>query len=198
MLTSASSSPLLPTLPPEILRLCDPSTLAQTSRVSLASLELSSPLLCHHIDIYGSEQFEMMLCTRVSFFHLGLQSREPRTDELPTCSLPYLLRTRPLNLKYPPSSPSTSLKLSPSRSQGPSSPLTHLPSPSGPLQHSSHSSLPRSPLHLPPLQPLLGDASFRWSPPSPSLRHSRYPGHLSTRRALHRRHTPSSSRPSTA
>lgn len=55
--------PLLPTeLKKEILRFCDPSTLAQTCRVSLGFLRLSFPLLSHHIDINGADRFDNMLC----------------------------------------------------------------------------------------------------------------------------------------
>jgi len=54
--TIRPSSPL-PFLPPEmkqhILRFCDPSTLAKASRVSLAFLELSSPILYQDIELIG-------------------------------------------------------------------------------------------------------------------------------------------------
>ncbi|KAL7410144.1 hypothetical protein BDY24DRAFT_418262 [Mrakia frigida] len=48
----------------EILRQCDPSTLAQTSRVSLAFLDLSSPLLYRDIAIVGLEGLQRLLVPR--------------------------------------------------------------------------------------------------------------------------------------
>ena len=62
----------LPHLPLEvkghILRFCDPSTLAVTSRVSLAFLELSIPILHDDIHVRGLETTEKLLCSRVSRF----------------------------------------------------------------------------------------------------------------------------------
>jgi hypothetical protein len=67
-MSSCSSS--LPDLPLEvhehILRFCDPPTLSRTSRVSLAFLELSIPLLRGEIHIEGLEKMEKLLCSRVS------------------------------------------------------------------------------------------------------------------------------------
>jgi hypothetical protein len=66
----SSSSSVLPHLPLEvkghILRFCNPATLAITSRVSLAFLELSIPLLHDEIYIKGLENLEKFLCSRVS------------------------------------------------------------------------------------------------------------------------------------
>jgi hypothetical protein len=68
----------LPFLPLEvkhhILRFCDPSTLAVTSRVSLAFLELSIPILHDDIHIDGFEQAEQLLCSRVSGLSWRAQS----------------------------------------------------------------------------------------------------------------------------
>ena len=67
------SSPL-PFLPPEmkqhILRFCDPSTLAKASRVSLAFLELSSPILYQEIELIGLGKLEKLFCpkSRQPFF----------------------------------------------------------------------------------------------------------------------------------
>lgn len=69
---SLSLSKPLPTLPielkREILGFCDPSTLAKTSLVSLALLELSSPLLYRDVTIVGLKALEKLLCDRVSTF----------------------------------------------------------------------------------------------------------------------------------
>jgi hypothetical protein len=66
---SNQSSPL-PDLPLEvhghILRFCDPSTLAVTSRVSLAFLDFSGPLLYRDIVITGRDQLEMLIRSEVS------------------------------------------------------------------------------------------------------------------------------------
>ncbi|KAL7416871.1 hypothetical protein BDY24DRAFT_438690 [Mrakia frigida] len=63
----SSSSPL-PLLPLEIknhiLRFCDPSTLAKTARVSLAFLELSSPILYEDVHIHGFEHLKLLFCSR--------------------------------------------------------------------------------------------------------------------------------------
>ena len=68
-MTSISSRPL-PHLPFEtqahILRFCDRPTLAVSSRVSLAWLELAGPILYEHVIVRGREQLEMMIRTEVS------------------------------------------------------------------------------------------------------------------------------------
>ncbi|KAL7415358.1 hypothetical protein BDY24DRAFT_413499 [Mrakia frigida] len=59
---------LLPNLPIEIkaniLRFCDQATLAKTSGLSLAFLELSSPLLRQDIHVVGLEGLRRLLCER--------------------------------------------------------------------------------------------------------------------------------------
>ena len=76
---SSSRAPL-PSLPLEveghILRFCDPATLAVTSRVSLAFLELSIPILHDHIHIIGIENMERLFCSRVSGFSTNVTSGE--------------------------------------------------------------------------------------------------------------------------
>ncbi|KAL7416862.1 hypothetical protein BDY24DRAFT_205686 [Mrakia frigida] len=63
-----SPSPPFPLLPLEIknhiLRFCDPSTLAKTARVSLAFLELSSPILYEDVHIHGFEHLKLLFCSR--------------------------------------------------------------------------------------------------------------------------------------
>ena len=66
-----SSRRPLPQLPLEtqaaILRFCDVSTLAVSSRVSLAWLELAGPVLYEHITITGGKkQLDMMIRSTVS------------------------------------------------------------------------------------------------------------------------------------
>ena len=76
--TLASYSPItmvspdsraLPHLPLEtqaaILRFCDPSTLAASSRVCLAWLELAGPILYEHITIKGREQLDLLISLEV-------------------------------------------------------------------------------------------------------------------------------------
>jgi len=67
---AASISSPLPSLPieikKEILKFCDPPTLAKTSSLSLAFLQLSSPLLYRHVTIKGPRQLKMMLSLVVS------------------------------------------------------------------------------------------------------------------------------------
>ncbi|KAL7417180.1 hypothetical protein BDY24DRAFT_438281 [Mrakia frigida] len=62
------SSRHLPYIPLElkhhILRFCDPSTLANASRVSLAFLQLSSPILYEDIEIVGLKNVEKFFCSR--------------------------------------------------------------------------------------------------------------------------------------
>ena len=64
-MSSSSFSRRLPHLPLEtqaaILRFCDVSTLAVSSRVSLAWLELAGPILYEHITIRSKDQLEMMI-----------------------------------------------------------------------------------------------------------------------------------------
>ncbi|KAL7417230.1 hypothetical protein BDY24DRAFT_377149 [Mrakia frigida] len=68
-LTQLASLPPLPLeLKHHILRFCDPSTLANTSRVSLAFLHLSSPILYQDIEIVGLKNVEKLFCSRVSSF----------------------------------------------------------------------------------------------------------------------------------
>ena len=66
----ATACAVLPNLPLEvhhhILRLCDPPTLAITSLVSFAFLELSSPLLYNDVNITLGKQTEQLFCSRVS------------------------------------------------------------------------------------------------------------------------------------
>ena len=66
----SSIQPPLPFLPLEvkkhILRYCDQGTLAVTSRVSLAFLEMSIPILHDEIIIDGFEVLEELFCSRVS------------------------------------------------------------------------------------------------------------------------------------
>ncbi|KAL7417224.1 hypothetical protein BDY24DRAFT_377137 [Mrakia frigida] len=68
---SLQDTPLSRPLPPlplelkhHILRFCDPSTLANTSRVSLAFLHLSSPILYQDIEIVGLKNVEKLFCSR--------------------------------------------------------------------------------------------------------------------------------------
>lgn len=109
---SSSSSPIrtLPSLPTElkkeIPRLCDCSTLARTSRVSLAFLQLSAPLLYSHVDLQGAEQFQRMLVERVRDIFAPYISSEPRERQLMRFDF-LSSRTQPPNLISPPSSPST-------------------------------------------------------------------------------------------
>ena len=52
----------------EILKFCDPSTLAALARVSLAFLELSSPLLYRNVELVGTRNMAKLFCGReVSF-----------------------------------------------------------------------------------------------------------------------------------
>jgi len=66
----ASTSLPLPYLPLEvknhILRFCSPSTLAKTAQVSLAFLELSSPILYEDVHIYGFKALKLLFSKRVS------------------------------------------------------------------------------------------------------------------------------------
>ena len=61
----------LPSLPTElkknILRFCTPATLAKTSGLSLAFLQLSSPPLYDEIDIVGFKIMKKLFCSRVSY-----------------------------------------------------------------------------------------------------------------------------------
>jgi len=50
----------------EILRFCDPSTLAKTSLVSLAFLELSTPFLYYEVETRGCKQLSLLFKPRVS------------------------------------------------------------------------------------------------------------------------------------
>jgi len=60
--SSPSSLPFLPNeLMKEILKFCDQPTLAKTSTLSLAFLQLSSPLLYRHITIRGPESMDKFL-----------------------------------------------------------------------------------------------------------------------------------------
>ncbi|KAL7416749.1 hypothetical protein BDY24DRAFT_438579 [Mrakia frigida] len=68
--TSTRLLPLLPTeLKREILRFCDPSTLAKTSLVSLAFLQLSSPILYHDIELVGAQSALKLFCDRDPLLH---------------------------------------------------------------------------------------------------------------------------------
>jgi hypothetical protein len=61
-----SSLPILPIeVKGHILRFCDAPTLAVTSRVSLAFLELSGPLLYEVITVRGREQLLSMIRSKV-------------------------------------------------------------------------------------------------------------------------------------
>lgn len=65
-MNTRSLSPFLKKFPPEStnrnLKFCDPSKLANTSRVSLAFLELSSPLLYRDIKLVGLRQVQKLFC----------------------------------------------------------------------------------------------------------------------------------------
>ncbi|KAL7416732.1 hypothetical protein BDY24DRAFT_412226 [Mrakia frigida] len=68
--TSTQPLPLLPTeLKREILRFCDPSTLAKTSLVSLAFLQLSSPILYLDIEVVGVPSALKLFCERDPLLH---------------------------------------------------------------------------------------------------------------------------------
>ena len=58
----------------EILKFCDPSTLAKAARVSLAFLELSSPLLYRDVQVDGIEKMAKLFCGRVVSRRLPLFS----------------------------------------------------------------------------------------------------------------------------
>ncbi|KAL7417211.1 hypothetical protein BDY24DRAFT_411962 [Mrakia frigida] len=47
-----------------VLRFCDPSTLSKTSRLSLAFLQLSPPLLYRDIELVGLDKAELLFCSR--------------------------------------------------------------------------------------------------------------------------------------
>jgi hypothetical protein len=72
------ASLVLPELPVEIhgdiLRFCDPSTLASTSRVSLAFLELSGSFLYQDIVARGTEQLYLLVRSKVR--HRSYPERE--------------------------------------------------------------------------------------------------------------------------
>ena len=48
----------------EILRFCDPTSLAVCSRASLAMLELAAPLLYHDVVIRSNASLERLFCAR--------------------------------------------------------------------------------------------------------------------------------------
>jgi hypothetical protein len=68
--SSASLRAVLPSLPIElrqlILRFCDVPTLVATSLVSLAFLELSTPILYQDIELIGLQRVEQLFCHSVS------------------------------------------------------------------------------------------------------------------------------------
>lgn len=77
---------ILPNLPTElkkaILRFCDPPTLATTSLVNLAFLELSSPLLYQEATVEGWDSLRMMLCRRTVSFPPPCLSARAYSDPL--------------------------------------------------------------------------------------------------------------------
>ncbi|KAL7415806.1 hypothetical protein BDY24DRAFT_439660 [Mrakia frigida] len=119
----SSTLPILPIeLKKEILKFCDQPTLAKTSGLSLAFLQLSSPLLYRHITFEGSEGL-------VKFVSLVAEKRHPELEPWLDLSLIHsvaLVDSR--------SSPNHGFK----EVDGPSARRLHLPSSSKPGQLALH------------------------------------------------------------
>ena len=89
----------------EILKFCDPSTLAKVGRVSLAFLELSSPLLYRDVELVGMDKMAELFCDREARLLSSLSSasflKGREADLSPLSVLTTSCRASPL----PPSNP---------------------------------------------------------------------------------------------
>ncbi|KAL7416912.1 hypothetical protein BDY24DRAFT_378682 [Mrakia frigida] len=92
-------SPFLKQFPIEIyhegLKHCDPSTLARASRVSLAFLELSSPLLYRDVKLVVFEQMAELFCDRESSQPLVELHLSTKYERSPSSSLGHTKRALP-------------------------------------------------------------------------------------------------------
>ena len=100
----------------EILKFCDPSSLAKVARVPLAFLELSSPLLYRDVKLFGLEKMAKLFCGR-EVRHESSPASSGRNSWRSSSSFPPSLPT------LPPSPPNLSSSLtSPSFKSEPSPP----------------------------------------------------------------------------